>query len=213
MMTSCPASQTPIRSSGIGHLVELRNSDNPTQVSNHHIHAVVVDFNFFQRIRGKGCDQYQALIESVHHPCWLRNFGSFCSKVTDPSAVKRRTLGPVTRTRCLLTLPSILHVSSVKFPSGWKTMEPVARYSFSPTVTLNAFSPSYTTLAAKSFSPNLSLIVLRRWWLVREPKEVTKGLVGSDGETMAEFFSSRMMARTASTTLESLASRFGKSSS
>ena len=79
----------------------------------------------------------------------------------EPSAVKRRTLGPATRTRCLLTAPSMSHVSSVKFASGWKTAEPVARYSLSPTVTLNAFSPSYTTLAATSLSPTLRLIVLR----------------------------------------------------
>ena len=49
--------------------------------------------------------------------------------------------------------------------------------------------------------------------MVREPNDVAKGLVGSDAATMAEFFSLRMMARTASTTLESLTSRFGKSSS
>ena len=48
---------------------------------------------------------------------------------------------------------------------------------------------------------------------MREPKEVAKGLVGSDGATTADVFSSRMIARTASTTLESLATRFGKSSS
>ena len=49
--------------------------------------------------------------------------------------------------------------------------------------------------------------------MVRDPKDVAKGLVGSEAATTAELFSSRMMARTASTTLESLTSRFGKSSS